>query len=188
MKEKILKLFFKEEEILISDEPTDLKTATELIKNEKIKDDYKLSKKILNIITIILSILIFGNLIIESVYPTGPFNYRYIHDVCFFIFLIITSYMIVDNFYIKKIIKYLNKKSLKGIKKYFVKLLIITLLGIHNICFELYYILNLEKNTYLVCTIITVITFILTIKTGINLLNKLFQKIEELKNEMEGIV
>ena len=187
MKEKLKKLFFDEELVIVcSNEKCD-KDEEYLIVEEDISGIFKFFKYT-NLIFLIHHIC---RIMIDLVFPTGPYNLGLLHYslLGFIIFLFFS--ILINYFYIKEMLKNsknnFNKKIKSKIKFILISILLITIFSVFNVGYGIVQIIN-SKTIYYFITLFTIAMLVIAFGFGVKILNYFFKQFDELNKETDGIV
>ena len=189
MKEKILKLFFEEETILIpNDECFDKKEQEYEIKTEEVHAVCDLLKVILGL----FSLFYVYKVGMSLSFPTEPFTYGLMHDIALGIMLVISFNFLIDYFYIKEMCKVsvrnIDKKLIKKTKSVFISVILIMLLGIFSLSYDIIQIIQTNNYIYYLISLLVVLLIVLSFVVSVKLINYIFKQIDILKKETDGIV
>jgi len=191
MKEKLLKLFFEENKITFSADIADFESIERQLKISKIKETY--DYLIVFLIGIFTSLLLFslGDLIFKIIYSNIRISHINIHCFSHLIFYFLTAYLLINYYYISKYynvsLGYLDKKSIKNLKKGFIILIIIAVLGIYNMFYDVIYTINLDY-FYIFHIVTSLLLIVLNIIRYFSFLNKIFDKFDKLQTDIDGVV
>lgn len=188
MTEKIFKLFFDEEIILENDEILEVEEDENNIKTKKVYSVYKLFK----VIVVFLFVCYLYKIGMDLIFPFEPLKYEFIHNTLFGLTLIIFLSFLMDYYYIKEMCKIsiqnINRKLINKIKCIFVSTVIISVLGLHNICYGIVCVIVEKNYIYYLFVISIFLIIIFSLILIFNLINSIFKPIDKIKKEMDGII
>lgn len=187
MKDKILKLFFDEELVLIREDDKSDKDALYIV-NE---DDVNWIVRFFKYTNIFFLIHHISKIIIELVYPLEPYDLGLLHYSLagLIIFLFVNTF--VDYFYVKEMFKNsknnFNLKLKDKIKRILISILVMAVFSIFNVVYGIIQIFS-NKTIYYFITIATAVIFITSFILGIKIINYFFKQFDKLNEETDGIV
>ena len=171
MKDKIIKLFFDEELVLVLDDDKVDKDAEYIVH----EDDINLLVKFFKYSNIIFLIHHISQIIIRLVYPFEPYDLGLLHYSLSGLIIFLFVNILVDYFYVKEMFKNsknnFNSKVKNKIKMILISILIMAVFSILNIAYGIIQIFS-NKTIYYFITIITVILIYFLLKFILWLLDK----------------
>ena len=187
MKDKIMKLFFDEELVLVLEDDKVDKDAEYIIH----EDDVNLLVRFFKYSNIIFLIHHISQIIIELVYPYEPYDLGLLHYSLAGLIIFLFVNTLVDYFYVKEMFKNsknnFNLKVKSKIKRILISILVMAVFSIFNVVYGIIQIFS-NKTIYYFITIATAVMFITSFILGIKIINYFFKQFEKLNEETDGIV
>ena len=188
MKEKLIKLFFEEENVVYTIDSEIDEDAEFIIKENDIKFICKISR----IFILLFFSYCFFNFTLELFYPLEAYTFDFINRILIGTAITLFFNNIVDYFYINEMTKIskknINRNLIKKIVNIFLSLAVVVVFSVSAIIYGIIQIALYSKYIYCLILVVSLLMIIMCFIIGFKLVDYLDIQFLKLNKETEGIV